>query len=128
VEIIPNELGNRITPSVVAFNDEERLIGEAAKNQGAINPERTIYDVKRLIGRKWEDKTVQSDRKYFSFNMENKDGKPYVKADFMGNNKLYAPEEISAMILTKMKEIAEAYIGKTVKNAVVTVPAYFNDA
>lgn len=128
VDIIPNELGNRITPSVVAFTDEERLIGESAKNQAAVNPTRTVYDVKRLVGRKYSDTTVQHDKKYLPFDIVDKDGKPYVRTVIKGENKNYAPEEISAMILIKMKEIAETYLGKKVKNAVVTVPAYFNDA
>jgi len=128
VEIITNELGNRITPSVVAFTDEERLIGEAAKNQGAVNPSRTVYDVKRLIGRKYTDKTVQGDKKYMPYEIVNKDGKPYVEADYRGEKKIFSPEEISAMVLVRMKEIAETYIGSKVVNAVVTVPAYFNDA
>jgi heat shock protein 5 len=128
VEIIPNELGHRITPSVVAFTDEERLIGEAAKNQAGINPTRTVYDAKRLIGRKFNDKEVQQDRKYLPFDLINKDTKPYIKTEVRGEAKIYAPEEISAMVLVKMKEIAEAYLGRKVKNAVVTVPAYFNDA
>ena len=128
VEIIPNELGNRITPSVVAFTDEERMIGEAAKNQGAINPTRTLYDVKRLIGRRYGDTTVQHDKKYLPYDIIDKDGKPYIKTQVKSENKNFSPEEISAMILIKMKEIAETYLGKKVKNAVVTVPAYFNDA
>merc|ERR1712084_14606 len=128
VEIIPNDQGNRITPSVVAFTDEERLVGEAAKNQATINPTRTIYDVKRLIGRKYADKEVQHDRKFLPFNIIEKDTKPYIKTDIQGETKVYAPEEISAMVLTKMKTVAENYLGETVKNAVVTVPAYFNDA
>jgi len=128
VEIIPNELGHRITPSVVAFTDEERLIGEAAKNQAAINPTRTVYDVKRLIGRKFNDKEVQQDKKYLPFDIVNKDSKPYIRTEVKGESKTYAPEEISAMVLTKMKEISETYLGRKVKNAVVTVPAYFNDA
>lgn len=128
VEIIPNELGNRITPSVVAFTDEERMIGEAAKNQGAINPSRTLYDVKRLIGRRYGDATVQHDKKYMPFDIVDRDGKPYIKTEVKGENKIFSPEEISAMILIKMKETAETYLGKKVKNAVVTVPAYFNDA
>ena len=128
VEIIPNELGHRITPSVVAFTDEERLIGEAAKNQAAFNPARTIYDAKRLIGRKFNDKEVQQDKKYLPFEIVNKDSKPYIKTEVKGEAKTYAPEEISAMVLGKMRDIAESYIGKKVKNAVVTVPAYFNDA
>jgi heat shock protein 5 len=128
VEIIPNELGNRITPSVVAFTDEERLIGESAKNQGTINPTRTVYDVKRLIGRKYNEPSIQHDKKYLPFDIIDKDGKPYIRTKVKDENKVFAPEEISAMVLTKMKEIAETYLGKKVKNAVVTVPAYFNDA
>merc|ERR1711976_692649 len=128
VEIIPNELGSRITPSVVAFTDEERLVGEAAKNQATINPTRTIYDVKRLIGRKYADKEVQHDKKFLPYSIVEKDTKPYIKTTVKGESKVYAPEEISAMVLSKMKTVAENYLGETVKNAVVTVPAYFNDA
>merc|ERR1712151_437003 len=128
VEIIPNELGARITPSVVAFTEEERLVGEAAKNQAALNPTRTVYDVKRLIGRKFAEKEVQQDRKFLPFNIIEKDTKPYIKTDIQGETKVYAPEEISAMVLTKMRQVAENYLGETVKNAVVTVPAYFNDS
>jgi len=129
VEIIANEQGNRITPSYVAFSDDERLIGDAAKNQATTNPERTIYDVKRLIGRDFSDKTVQKDKKLLSFDIVEKDKKPYVSTKVQsGDVKVFSPEEISAMILGKMKEIAEGFLGKKVKNAVVTVPAYFNDA
>jgi len=128
VEIIPNELGSRITPSVVAFTDEERLVGEAAKNQAAINPTRTVYDVKRLIGRKYAEKDVQQDKKYLPYQIIEKDTKPYIRVETAGEQKTYAPEEISAMILTKMRTVAENYLGTSVKNAVVTVPAYFNDA
>ena len=128
VEIIPNELGNRITPSVVSFSDEERLIGEAAKNQAAVNPTRTVYDVKRLIGRRFTDKEVQHDKKFLPYDIVDKDGKPYIRTVVNGETKVFAPEEISAMVLVKMKEIAESYLGQKVKNAVVTVPAYFNDA
>eukprot|EP00898_Chlorokybus_atmophyticus_P002387 jgi/Chlat1/3149/Chrsp21S03378 len=129
VEIIANDQGNRITPSWVAFTDSERLIGEAAKNQATVNPSRTVFDVKRLIGRKFTDKEVQRDMKLVPFAIVNKDGKPYIDVEITsGERKQFSPEEISAMILTKMKETAEAYLGKTVKNAVVTVPAYFNDA
>ena len=128
VEIIPNELGNRITPSVVAFTDEERLIGESAKNQASVNPTRTLYDVKRLVGRKYTDKTVQTDKKYLPYEIIDKDGKPYIKTTVKDVAKVYSPEEISAMILIKMKEIGENFLGQKVKNAVVTVPAYFNDA
>ena len=128
VEIIPNELGNRITPSIVAFTDEERLVGEAAKNQGALNPGRTVYSVKRLIGRKFNDKEVQMDKKLLPYDIVNKDGKPYIQVDIKGEKKNFSPEEISAMILIKMKSIAENYLGREVKNAVITVPAYFNDS
>ncbi|PNW86296.1 hypothetical protein CHLRE_02g080700v5 [Chlamydomonas reinhardtii] len=128
VEIIANDQGNRITPSYVAFTDEERLIGDAAKNQATVNPKRTVYDVKRLIGRKYEDKEVQRDKKLVSYDIVDRQGKPYVAVDVKGEQKVFSPEEISAMILQKMKDTAEAYLGKTVKHAVVTVPAYFNDA
>ena len=128
VEIIPNELGNRITPSVVAFTDDDRLVGEAAKNQAALNPKRTIYSVKRLIGRKYNDKEVQMDKKLLPYDIIDKDGKPYIQVEIKGNKKLYSPEEISAMVLTKMKTVAENFLGTKVKNAVITVPAYFNDS
>lgn len=129
VEVIPNELGNRITPSVVAFTDEERLIGQAAKNQAAVNPTRTLYDVKRLIGRKYSDKTVQYDKKYLPFNIIDRDSKPYIEVpNYKGETKVFAPEEISAIVLTKMREIAESYSGKKIKNAIVTVPAYFDNS
>jgi len=129
VEIIANDQGNRITPSYVAFTDEnERLIGDAAKNQLTSNPENTIFDAKRLIGRSWTEKSVQSDKKYFPFTLVEKNSKPHVQVLVNGENKIFAPEEISAMVLTKMKEISEAYLGKKVTHAVVTVPAYFNDA
>ena len=129
VEIIPNELGNRITPSVVAFTDEERLVGEAAKNQASNNPERSIYVVKRLIGRKFDDKEVQRDLKYVPYKIVSKAGKPYVEVEMPGvGKKQLSPEEVSAMILTKMKEVAENYLGQEVKYAVITVPAYFNDS
>jgi heat shock protein 5 len=129
VEIIANDQGNRITPSYVAWTDEgERLIGDSAKNQATINPENTVFDVKRLIGRKYNDKSVQSDKKLFPFGIVNKEDKPYVEVVLDGKKRQFAPEEVSAMILVKMKEIAEAYLGSEVKNAVVTVPAYFNDA
>jgi heat shock protein 5 len=129
VEIIPNELGNRITPSFVAFTDDERLVGEAAKNQAAINPERSIYVVKRLIGRNFDDKEVQRDLKWLPYKVVNKGGKPYVSTPVPGGEiKQFSPEEISAMILVRMKEIAENYLGREVKHAVITVPAYFNDS
>jgi len=129
VEIIANDQGNRITPSYVAFTaDGERLIGDAAKNQLTTNPENTIFDAKRLIGREWSDKAVQSDMKYFPFKLVDKNSKPHVQVETSQGQKLFAAEEISAMVLTKMKETAEAYLGKKVTHAVVTVPAYFNDA
>jgi len=128
VEIIANDQGNRITPSYVAFNDEERLIGDSAKNQATVNPENTIFDVKRLIGRNYQDKEVQYDKQRLPYKVVNKGGKPYVEVKVKGEAKTFSPEEVSAMILTKMKETAEAFLGKDVKNAVVTVPAYFNDA
>ena len=112
VEIIPNELGNRITPSFVAFTDEERLVGESAKNQAAANPERTVYVVKRLIGRKFDDKEVQKDMKLLPYKVVSKAGKPYVQVEMPGvGQKQLSPEEVSAMILTKMKEVAENYLG-----------------
>jgi len=129
VEIIANDQGNRITPSYVAWDSNgERLIGDAAKNQATINPTSTIFDVKRLIGRNFNDPSVQSDIKLFPFAVINKDGKPYVQVEIKGQNRQFAPEEISAMILGKMKETAESYLGYEIKKAVVTVPAYFNDA
>lgn len=130
VDIIANDQGNRITPSYVAFTDTERLIGDAAKNQATVNPSRTVFDAKRLIGRQFGDKEVQRDMKLVPYKIVNKEGKPYIEVEVGKNNekKTFSPEEISAMILTKMKETAEAYLGKEVKHAVVTVPAYFNDA
>eukprot|EP01121_Diplochlamys_sp_Union-15-3_P015684 TRINITY_DN522_c0_g1_i3.p1 TRINITY_DN522_c0_g1~~TRINITY_DN522_c0_g1_i3.p1 ORF type:complete len:657 (+),score=169.78 TRINITY_DN522_c0_g1_i3:72-2042(+) len=128
VEIIANDQGNRITPSYVAWTDDERLVGEAAKNQGALNPTNTVYDVKRLIGRRFDDLTVERDRKLLPYKIVNQDGKPYIEVSVKGESKRFSPEEISAIILQKMKNIAEAYIGKPIQNAVVTVPAYFNDA
>merc|ERR1712127_1022484 len=129
VEIIANDMGNRITPSYVAFTKEgEQLIGDAAKNQLTSNPENTVFDAKRLIGRQWSEKSVQSDKKYFPFKVINKNEKPMVEINTGSEEKVFAPEEISAMVLTKMKETAEAYLGTKVTHAVVTVPAYFNDA
>ncbi|NXP55995.1 HSP70 protein, partial [Heliornis fulica] len=128
VEIIANDQGNRTTPSYVAFTDTERLIGDAAKNQVAMNPTNTIFDAKRLIGRKYEDPTVQSDMKHWPFRVVNEGGKPKVQVEYKGEMKTFFPEEISSMVLTKMKEIAEAYLGRKVQNAVITVPAYFNDS
>uniref|UniRef100_A0A673WQW6 Heat shock protein family A (Hsp70) member 8 n=2 Tax=Salmo trutta TaxID=8032 RepID=A0A673WQW6_SALTR len=128
VEIIANDQGNRTTPSYVAFTDSERLIGDAAKNQVAMNPCNTVFDAKRLIGRRFEDTVVQSDMKHWPFNVISDSGRPKVEVEYKGETKSFYPEEISSMVLVKMKEIAEAYLGKTVSNAVVTVPAYFNDS
>nr|ABP52087.1 heat shock protein 70 [Babesia orientalis] len=129
VEIIPNDQGNRTTPSYVAFTDTERLIGDAAKNQEARNPENTVFDAKRLIGRRFDDKTVQDDMKHWPFKVINGiGGKPTIEVTFQGQKKTFHPEEISSMVLIKMKEIAELYLGKPVKDAVITVPAYFNDS
>lgn len=128
VEIIANDQGNRTTPSYVAFTDTERLIGDAAKNQVAMNPQNTVFDAKRLIGRRFDDATVQSDMKLWPFTVVNDNTKPKIRVEFKGEEKTFFPEEISSMVLTKMKETAEAYLGKTVNNAVITVPAYFNDS
>eukprot|EP00961_Rhodomonas_salina_P066065 887593-Rhodomonas_salina.1 len=129
VEIIANDQGNRTTPSWVAFTESERLIGDAAKNQAAMNPYNTIFDAKRLIGRKMEDPSIVTDMKHFPFKLVPKEGgKPHVQVEFKGEQKTFSPEEISSMILTKMKETSEAYLGKDVKHAVITVPAYFNDS
>uniref|UniRef100_A0A1Q3EZS8 Heat shock 70 kDa protein cognate 4 n=1 Tax=Culex tarsalis TaxID=7177 RepID=A0A1Q3EZS8_CULTA len=128
VEIIANDQGNRTTPSYVAFTDTERLIGDAAKNQVAMNPVNTIFDAKRLIGRKFDEQNVQADMKHWPFTVVSIEGKPKIQVEYKGETKSFFPEEISSMVLTKMKETAEAYLGKTVTNAVVTVPAYFNDS
>jgi len=129
VEIITNDQGNRITPSYVAFTDEdERLVGDAAKNQAAQNPENTIFDAKRLIGRKWGDADVKKDQKLVPFKLVENGGKPAIQVKVRGKDRVFTPEEVSAMVLQKMKETAEAYLGHPVTHAVVTVPAYFNDA
>jgi len=128
VEIIANDQGNRTTPSYVAFTDTERLIGDPAKNQVAINPSNTIFDAKRLIGRKFDDSTVQSDLKHWPFEVINAGGKPKLQVEYKNETKSFTPEEVSSMVLTKMKETAEAYLGHEVKDAVITVPAYFNDS
>ncbi|KAK3392232.1 heat shock protein 70 [Sordaria brevicollis] len=127
-EIIANDQGNRTTPSFVAFTDTERLIGDAAKNQVAMNPANTVFDAKRLIGRKFSDAEVQADMKHFPFKIVDRAGKPVIQVEFKGETKTFTPEEISSMVLTKMRETAEAYLGGQVTNAVVTVPAYFNDS
>ncbi|XP_024369980.1 heat shock 70 kDa protein 1 [Physcomitrium patens] len=129
VEIIANDQGNRTTPSYVAFTDTERLIGDAAKNQVAMNPTNTVFDAKRLIGRRFSDASVQSDMKLWPFKVTpGAADKPMISVQYKGEEKTFAAEEISSMVLIKMKEIAEAYLGSTIKNAVVTVPAYFNDS
>ncbi|XP_068652765.1 heat shock 70 kDa protein-like [Aristolochia californica] len=129
VEIIPNDQGNRTTPSYVAFTDTERLIGDAAKNQVAMNPTNTVFDAKRLIGRRFSDPSVQSDMKHWPFKVVAGPGdKPMIIVQYKGEEKRFSPEEISSMVLTKMKETAEAFLGTVVKNAVITVPAYFNDS
>jgi L1 cell adhesion molecule like protein len=128
VEIIANDQGARTTPSYVAFTEDERLIGEAAKNQSAMNPTNTVFDAKRLIGRRFDDSNVQKDMENWPFKVVDVDGKPQISVKVDGEDKLMVPEEVSSMVLVRMKETAEAYLGKTVKNAVVTVPAYFNDA
>ena len=128
VEIIANDQGNRTTPSYVSFTEEERIIGDGAKNSASSNPSNTVFDAKRLIGKKFSDPTVQSDMKHFSYDVINKEGKPFIKVQFKNEERVFSPEEISSMVLIKMKEIAEAYLGHPVTEAVVTVPAYFNDS
>ena len=128
VEIIANDQGNRTTPSYVAFNDSERLIGDAAKNQVALNPANTVFDAKRLIGRKFDDSVVQADMKHWSYKVVNDSSKPRIKVEYKNEMKTFTPEEISSMVLSKMKETAEAYLGQKVTDAVITVPAYFNNS
>lgn len=128
VEIIANDQGNRTTPSYVSFTEEERIIGDGAKNSASSNPTNTVFDAKRLIGKKYSDQSVQSDMKHFSYDVIDKDGKPFIKVQFKNEERVFSPEEISSMVLIKMKEIAEAYLGHPVTEAVVTVPAYFNDS
>ncbi len=127
-EIIANDQGNRTTPSYVAFTGEERIIGDGAKNQASMNPENTVFDAKRLIGRDYNDSTLQADLKHFPFKVSEDNKKPVIQVNFKGEEKTFHPEEISSMVLTKMKETAEAYIGEKVTDAVITVPAYFNDS
>ncbi|ORE06932.1 hsp71-like protein [Rhizopus microsporus var. microsporus] len=128
VEIIANDQGNRTTPSYVAFTDTERLIGDAAKNQVAMNPHNTVFDAKRMIGRRFNDPEIQADMKHWPFKIVDKDGKPNIQVEHKGETKTFTPEEISSMVLTKMKETSESYLGTTVSSAVITVPAYFNDS
>nr|XP_027202891.1 heat shock 70 kDa protein cognate 4-like [Dermatophagoides pteronyssinus] len=128
VKIIPNDQGNRTTPSYVAFTDNERLVGDAAKNQAAQNPENTIFDAKRLIGRQFNDQAIQEDMKHWPFKVVNENNQAKIVVKYKGETKKFSPEEISAMVLGKMKEQATAFIGKEVNSAVITVPAYFNDS
>jgi L1 cell adhesion molecule like protein len=129
VEIIPNEQGNRTTPSYVAFTDTERLVGDAAKNQVALNPHNSVFDAKRLIGRKFDEPAVQHDMSHWPFKVTKGPGdKPMIQVTYKAEEKTFSPEEISSMVLSKMKEVAETYLGGEVKQAVVTVPAYFNDS
>jgi len=128
VEIIANDQGNRTTPSYVAFTDTERLIGDAAKNQCAMNPINTIFDAKRLIGRKYDDPVVQSDCKHWPFKVISDSNTPKIQVEYKGETKVFSAEEISSMVLIKMKETASAFVGKDIKDVVVTVPAYFNDS
>lgn len=126
VEIIANDQGNRITPSMVSFTSEERLIGDPARTMAASNSKNTVYDAKRLIGRNYNE--IDSDKKHFSYNIIDKNNKPIIEVEYKNEMKHFTPEEISSMVLHKMKEIAEAYLGEKVTDAVITVPAYFNDA
>jgi L1 cell adhesion molecule like protein len=129
VEIIANDQGNRTTPSYVAFTDTERLIGDAAKNQATSNPKNTVYDAKRLIGRKFSEKTVQDDIKLWPFTVKpDAAGKPLIEVEAMGKTEAFHPEQISSMVIGKLKAIAEEYLGEKVTQAVITVPAYFNDS
>jgi len=128
VEIIANDQGNRTMPSYVSFTAEERLIGEPAKSNAAANPKNTVFDSKRLIGKSYKDENIQRVLKHLSYNVVNKDNKPFIEVDYKGETKVFSPEEIGAMILGKMKEVAEAFLGETVTDAVITVPAYFNDS
>jgi L1 cell adhesion molecule like protein len=129
VEIIANDQGNRTTPSYVSFGNDERLIGDAAKGQASSNPKNTVFDAKRLIGRKYNDPLVSADSKLWPFKIVEGPGqRPQIEVEYKGETKRFLPEEISAMVLTKMKMVAESYLGTTVSDAVVTVPAYFNDS
>jgi L1 cell adhesion molecule like protein len=128
VTIIQNEVGNRTTPSQVAFTSKDRLIGNAAKNQSIMNPTNTIFDAKRMIGRKFNDETLQNDINYFPFKVINDNNNPKIEVDYHGEKKIFSPEEISSMILTQLKKNAEDYLGRKVTKAIITVPAYFNDS
>ncbi|VDK26934.1 unnamed protein product, partial [Taenia asiatica] len=128
VEIIANDQGFRTTPSYVAFTNKERLIGDAAKNQAALNPNNTVFDAKRMIGRRFNDAAVQDDMKHWPFKVINSKGKPMVEVEYRSEKRTFVAEEISSMVLLKMKKIAEAYLGGEMRDAVITVPAYFNDS
>jgi heat shock protein 1/8 len=129
VEIIANDQGQRTTPSYVSFSNSERLVGDSAKNQSSMNPENTVFDVKRLIGRKFNDASVQSDLKHFPFKVvAGRDDKPLIEVNFKGEKKQFSPEEISSMVLVKMKDVAEKYLGEEISDVVITTPAYFNDS
>jgi molecular chaperone DnaK (HSP70) len=127
-DVIPNDQGGRITPSYVSFTDEERLVGDAAKNAAVSNPTNTVYDAKRMIGRNFDDPKLQEDLGHYSFNVVDRNNKPKIQVNYKGEEKEFTPEEISAMILSKLKEYAESYLGQPVTDAVITVPAYFNDS
>jgi heat shock protein 1/8 len=128
VEIVANDQGDRTTPSFISFTDTERLVGTGAKNMAASNSKNTCFDVKRIIGREWDDPIVQQEIKHYPYTVKNKNGRPCVEVEFKGETKEFTPEQLSAMILEKMKKTAEDYLGYEVKSAVITVPAYFNDA
>jgi len=128
VEVIANDQGNRTTPSFVSFTLEERLIGDPAKTLAASNAKNTVYDAKRLIGRNYDDEHMKEEMKHFSYDIVNKNNKPIIEVEYKNERKQFTPEEISSMILYKMKEIAESFLGETIINAVITVPAYFNDS
>ena len=128
VEIIANDQGNRTMPSYVSFTKDERLIGEAAKTNAASNTKNTVFDSKRLIGKNYNDENIKRVMKHLSYNVIDKDNKPMIQVEYKEETKVFSPEEIGAMILGKMKEIAEAFLGESVTDAVITVPAYFNDS
>ncbi|KAF4495251.1 heat shock 70, partial [Fusarium agapanthi] len=127
VEIIANEQGSFTTPSFVSFTDKERLIGEAAKNNAAMNPRNTVFDAKRLIGRRFDDPTVKKDIESWPFKIVDDNGSPKIEVEYLGENKQFSAQEISSMVLTKMKEIAETKLGKKVEKAVITIPPYFKE-
>ena len=128
VEIIANDSGSRTTPSYVSFSGNQRLVGDAAKSSSSRNPVNTVFDAKRLIGRKFDDDTVQRDMAHFPFKVVNKNGQPVIEVDYMDETKQFRPEEISSMILQYLRTVAERYLGEPVTDAVITVPAYFNDS